>query len=1025
MLQKTRLWSGLAAVFAVLLVIVIIGSGVANAYEGFINSALNVETSKIVKADGDETVDTIYYKTSVGDGTFTAANVEELFKMTTAQNVAEMEEGAALLYNNNNALPLTNKTRISVFGHASVDPAYQSNSAGTKVSESYALGSTNLTITLREALEAENFVINDVLWTALANGTAARGELRESWGSVSVAVTGSAKGSEENAAFYTALRSSYATDYDDAAIVTLARQGAEGTDLIMNDEDDAGGATGNISSLALHKNEKDMLEIVREDFDTVIVLLNSPNQMEVAEIIPYCDAILYIGFPGHQGFTGVARILNGEVNPSGHLVDTYAVNSLSAPACVNSGTETPYFSNVDAINAAIGSAQNAEMLSVQVEGIYIGYRYYETRYADSVIGGRGADSAKGSISGAWNYANEVSYTFGHGLSYTTFSQTLERVQVGADEITVTVEVENTGSVAGKSVVQIYVQTPYGDYEMLHKVEKSAIQLVGFDKTALLQPGAKETVTVTIDKYLLASYDSDGAEGYILSGGEYFISIGDDAHDALNNVLALQGYTTADGMTANGTAAKAYRWNQGFDANKYKYGENNVVVTNQFEDRDLNYWIPDSATYISRQDWDGTYPVAQTIVAATAEMIDVLDNASYVKAADAKTYEEVASNFKGLEASEITITLPMMRGVAIDDPLWYEFIYQLSVEDITNATVESFTCPAVGVLSPSFVIGDGCDSIGGTIRVYTNSGTIYPAENDDNTTTTVSIATLRYTSNNVYVGTFNPEIHANRGTCLGEESLWSKQMCAYNTGLDLHRTPFGGRSFEYMSECPTMSYLASISQVVAMQQTGVHAAPKHFCNNDQETYREGLACFTTEQAYRETNLRAFEGALRVAKAGALMQSFSRVGMIWTSYDYATNTQVLRNEWGWTGSIDTDAAPMRSVESEGTGLKFHSPEGFMAGTNQWCLDSVTGHGLSALGIAQTTNDGDLLEKMVESAIYWEYAIANSNIINGMAPGDLVVPVTPWWQTLITVSIVVFAVLTAASLALAVYGSIKKDQ
>lgn len=1018
MFQKTRLWSGLTAIMAILLVVVFVGGQIANDNAQLINSALNIETTKIIKAEGASTQDTMYYKTSVGDKTFTAANLENLVAMTLEQNKNEMREGAALLKNDNNALPL-NKGKVSVFGNGAVNPFYQGAAAGTKVNSDPVKGKNQylngkfIGIDLKEALEAEGFTVNSALWEGIK--------------AADVKTTAQTGNNELPIEKYTELTSTLTADYKETAIVVFSRVGKEGGDMWMQEEDSVSHKT--VSSLALHQSEKDLLEFIKaQGFGKVIVLLNAPNQMETYEIAPLCDSILYIGTPGHQGFVGVAEILSGKVNPSGHIVDTYAKNSLSAPATVNSGTETPTFSNLDCIHDKINGNgdQSADYISTQVEGIYIGYKYYETRYADSVIGGRGADSTKGSRDNtAWKYGNEVDYTFGHGLSYTTFEQKLGSVtyDAGKDLYTIKVSVKNTGSVAGKSVVQLYAQTPYGAYEINNKVEKSAVQLVGFAKTKLLKGGDSEEVTITVDRYLLASYDYIQAKGWILSEGDYYFAIGNDAHDALNNMLAAQGYTKADGMDVDGNAAncKKFLTIGSTDTDSYRKGENNVIVTNQFDDIDLNYWIKNSAKYITRNDWENSYPTAKTVVAATDEMITKLGNKTYTKPQNATSYKEEAAKF----GKDSGLTLGTMKDVPFESGLWYDFIYQINIEDLPAATVESFTCPAVGTLSPSFKVGDGDDSVGGTISIYKESGTIYPKDENDKDTT-VKFATIRYCGKPILTGTFNVDLYTGRGHCMGEEALWSRLMINYNIGGDLHRTPFGGRSFEYCSEDSYMTYLVSIPEVLAMEACGTHAGSKHFCNNDQETYREGVAVMTTEQAFRETNLRAFEGAIRVAKEGGLMQSFARVGLTWTSYSYALNTQVLRNEWGWKqGSIDTDAAPMRKVEAEGTGLKFHSAEGFVAGTTQWCLDSVTGHGASALKIAQDTDDGYLIQKMVESAHVWLYQISRSNLVNGFASGDKVVQVTPWWQTTITACQVAFSVLTVAAAAMLVISVIKKEQ
>lgn len=1006
-MRNTKLWSGLTSVFAVILVIAMIGNTLAGANASYINNMLDISTARVVETANAPT-DTTYYKSQFG--AFDDAEAQEkAIAAALEQNINEMREGAALLMNNNNALPMADAVRISVFGHGAVDPAYQANSAGTKVRN----GSIN-SIDLKTALENQGFVVNEALWKGLQEGTAARGVMKETFGGMAMAVTGSAAGSEENAAFYEAYTDTF-EDYNDAAIVVFTREGAEGTDLIMQDVDDEGGVSGHISAMALHKNERDLLELVRANFDKVVVLLNSTNQMEVHEIKEYADAILFIGYPGHQGFTGVAEILKGTVNPSGKLVDTYATSSLSAPAVVNSGTDTPKFANVDQINATIGEDERAEYLSFQAENIYIGYRYYETRYADCVMGKGNAASNVGALPGAaaWNYADEVQYPFGFGLSYTTFEQKLDKVTVDEDTITAQITVKNTGSVAGKSVVQLYAQTPYDKYEIEHGVEKSAIAIVGYGKTGMLNPGASETITITVDKYLLASYDvtaHDGEGGYILSGGDYFLAIGDDCHDALNNVLAAQGYTTQNGMTAEGAKEKSFQWKEDFNDEKYRTGENGVPVTNQFADCDLNYWVPGAGTYLTRNDWAGTFPVKQTTVEATAEMMDILDGEWYVKPENAPSFAEIASKF-GVDSG---LNLAVMKDIPLSDTeTWDKFIYQLNVEDLPNATAESFSCPAVGDLSPSFAVGDGCDSVGGK---YPIPVTVNGEE--------VTVPTTRYCSNPIMTGTFNDEIIANRGTMLGEDGMWSKFMINYNLGNDLHRTPFGGRNFEYMSECPTMNYLAGAVEVEAMQKTGSNAAPKHFVGNDQEFYRDGVCCFFNEQAFREGNLRAFEGSVRKANAGGIMQSFSRLGLKWNSSSYALNTQVLRNEWDWHGAIDTDAAPCFGEYVDG-GFRNHAAEVLDAGTQEWCLDGVAGHGNWVLNKAKETDDGHLLNLLKEAAISWEYAISRSVIANGYSSTAVIEHITPWWQTAITVTEISSGVLAAACFALLVASKLKKKE
>ena len=347
----------------------------------------------------------------------------------------------------------------------------------------------------------------------------------------------------------------------------------------------------------------------------------------------------------------------------------------------------------------------------------------------------------------------------------------------------------------------------------------------------------------------------------------------------------------------------------------------------------------------------------------------------------------------------------------DRGTWLKFIYQLQPEDLPNATAESFQCPPVGDLSPAFPVGDGVDSVQGTYPIPVK------INGED-----VNLPTARYCSNVILTGSFNTELYANRGRMMGEDGLWSGHLINYNVGNDLHRTPFGGRNFEYMSECPILNYLAAIPQVVEMEKSGSHASPKHFTGNDQEFYRSGLVVFFNEQAFREGSLRAFEGGVRVANAGGIMQSFERLGLKWSSASYAMNTTVLRNEWNWHGLIDTDAAPCFGEYVDG-GYVNHAAEVLDAGTQEWCLDGVGGHAQWILQKAKDTDDGHLLELLTDAAIYWEYAISRSNIINGMSSTARVVDVTPWWQTAISTVVIASGVLTALCCLMLILSKLRK--
>ena len=491
---------------------------------------------------------------------------------------------------------------------------------------------------------------------------------------------------ERPASFYTdELKATFA-DYSDAAIVVVGRRAGENVDISANDEE-------GISGLALHKDEADMLQIINDSgvFKKIILVVNSAFPIEMKHLDQYhLDAVLWIGTPGLVGFRGVADILKGEVNPSGHLVDTFATDSLSAAATQNFGNFN--YVNADEVNEGCADSKIPSPFPINYvgcymvyqEGIYVGYKYYETRYEDAILGQGNASGKAGTFASKdnWNYADEVLYPFGYGLSYTTFEQKLGKVSEENNVITAEVTVKNTGDVAGKSVVEVYVQTPYTDYDRTNRVEKSAIQLAGFGKTQLLAPGASETVTVTIDKYLIASYDAIGAKGYILDAGDYYLAIGDSAHDALNNVLAAKGATglyDENGNAVTGDAAKTYHWTQSA-LDKETYSHSAVTgkeVTNLFEDADINYWIKDSVTYLTRQDWEGTFPTAQRNITATPEMIRQIDGHLYETPADAPA----VSTFK--QGVKNGISLVDMHGLDYDDPQWENFLDQLTLDEMAE------------------------------------------------------------------------------------------------------------------------------------------------------------------------------------------------------------------------------------------------------------------------------------------------------------------------------------------------------
>lgn len=975
-MRRKKLWTGLASLTAFLLTFSIVGTNCMYGYAGTVNGALGIRTSKVVNEDGD-TADTTYFESEYGE--LNSENLQKLIADTYDESVLEEEEGAVLLKNENNALPLSeNENSVTLFGHAFVQPLYKAASAGSNGYKG------EYCIDPYTAFENAGFEINSTLKEAYKGSKTERGTGAFDFVSQTSSILSMG---EENKAFYTSdIKSSWENNYNDVAIVMFAREGGEGVELATEDSE-------GISQLSLHEDEKNLLQMIKDSgkFKKTIVLLNTGNPMELDWLDEYSvDACLWIGEPGQRGFEGVVNLLTGKADPSGHLTDTYAANSLSSPAVVNASGNNQTWTNIDEVLSKTTEGENdISFYDAQAEGIYVGYKYYETRYEDVVLGQGKADSTKGSSTGkAWNYADEVTYPFGYGLSYTDFTQTLDSVETGEDTVDVKVTVTNTGSVAGKSVVQVYAQTPYGDYEKQNHVEKSSIQLLNFAKTGMLEPGQSETLEISCDKYLLASYDHTKAKSYIMSEGDYYISIGADAHDALNNILASKGAETlinADGPSVKGNAGNTYAWKENFDSEKYAVSRySDTKVTNLFDDADLNYWVEGAVTYLSRSDWDGTYPVEAVKVSATDEMITEMNGEYYEKPYDAPSVKDV------ILGENKDIPLASLIGAEYDDKAWDEYLNQFSLSELASLVADNFgTGEITSVGKPAVVVGDGPDGVGGTF-----SKEKYGDGRDDTC----------FPCQLILASTYNKDLMRRRGELMGEECLYLGMECDWMPGGNLHRTPFGGRNFEYYSEDANMTYLCSIPEVEGMESKGVHAGMKHFAGNDQENNRQGIACFFNEQAFREGDLRCFEGALAVAKGQSVMQGFNRIGLRWSSASKALVTDLLRTEWGFTGQVETDAV------ASGEPYKVHFVSTLAAGVNNYCIDFGGASSQAIVKAIEETDDGNLAGILKESAHQYLYTVVNSAVMNGYSVNSKVVSVTPWWQPVTTMIIILLSLIEA---------------
>lgn len=970
---KVKLWRGLTVVMAALLGI-LSGVGLTMfANEGAINQALGIVVTAPV-GNGP----TVYPTSYTEDGRISAEGAKKLLDDAMAQAVAETEEGAVLLCNNG-ALPLDEDERgISLFGRASVDPIYAGNSGGPSAEESRK-------VDFKRAFTEGGFTINQPLYDAYAALDLKR-NIDQAQGPADIA--------EAPVSFYSdTVRATYANEYKDAAIVVLSRLSGEGHDMSVSDSE-------GVPTLALHPSEKAMLEEVQKGgFGKTIVLLNSVAPIETDELAAYdVDACLWIGYPGFYGLPGIVNILKGEVNPSGHLVDTFAANSLSSPAMMNWG-DYSY------------AGQTAAKYVVELEGIYYGYKYYETRYEDSVLGQGGAASAAGkyaSEGNSWNYADEVSYPFGHGLSYTSFSQkivpnedgSLYAYDANSQEFTIRVEVTNTGNVAGKSVVQLYAQQPYGAYEREYLVEKSSVQIVGFEKTPLLSPSGEEgssaTVDIKVPLYFLASYDEHGAGTYILSEGEYYFSIGDDAHDALNNIIASKKdagadvgeLIDADGNVVEGNAEKAAVYSvEELDTTTFATSPyTGEEVYNRFDYVDINYYYEGTEqeqTYLTRQDWAGTYPKSveglEYLNAIKTDM-NMLTYANEGKPSGAPGLSEVVYGVdSGLHLADM---VDIGMDTEEEQKQWEKLVQQMSIDELCKSTTDTFQSKAISsVGKPQATHTEGPTGVLGKYQVGDLG------------------QTTGFAGNPVLAATWNKELMRSRGLIEGEEALYAGVSAFFSPGVNVHRTPYLGRYYDYFCEDGIFSYIA-VSQITnALTEKGMISCMKHFTANDMETNRQGVCTFMSEQRLRQESMRAFEGGFTVGNSLGTMSSYNRIGCVQTQASRELLTDVLRGEWGFKGIVITDA--------KGESNESPSVESVMAGVTMFCQSNRE---ITLRKAVNDNDDGALLLALQSAAKYNLYAYAHSNLVNGLTSEMVVSDMWAWWQYSVVAIIAAVGVIAA---------------
>lgn len=860
-----------------------------------------------------------------------ATNKAEAFANAQEVNLKLAEEGFVLLKNENATLPLNKGARISVFSKNSVNLSYGGSGSGGF--------DTSNNKNLYESLNDAGFVINPTLKNFYESSQS--GPVRTANSSdldngdnqkIATAETPQSK-------YTDAVKNSYA-DYSDAALVVITRIGGEGFDLPRYQGDSEGAVSPDSHYLELDQNEIDLLTAVTDGtFKRVVVVFNTPSSFEAtflkdsayAAFADKIDAAVWIGFTGSNGITALGEILNGDVNPSGRLVDTWAADFTKNPSFVNFGTGC-LPDTTDKYDGGMYYSVDYE------EGIYVGYRYYETR---------------GETDGEDWYNANVVYPFGYGLSYTTFDWTVgdasaSEIELGTT-ITVPVTVKNTGSVAGKDVVQLYASAPYtlGGIEKAHKV------LVGFAKTKLLQPGESETVTVSFDPYSAASYDyrdanSNGFSGYELEAGEYTLYVSRNAHES-EKAIALNLAADVQIGTDPTTDSEV--------VNRYTDSEN-------FLDSD---WQLD--TMLSRADWEGTWPTPQT---------------AQQHAGTDRLYEEIRSeehnnptDFDSEEypwfGEEPTLTLrdllPSAEAegyepvVSYDDERWEELMMGCDEEEmialINNGAYHTLAMESVGL--PATIHGDGPSGF-----------TCFMSKEQIN-------GTCQYVSEPVMASTWNINLMNELGEAIGEEGTIGDKATGqpyssiYAPGVNIHRSPFGGRCSEYFSEDPFISGMMGAAEVQGIQSRGVLPTVKHFVANEQETHRSigGDLSWLSEQALREIYLKPFEYTVKLGETRGIMTSFNRIGTRWTGGDYRLLTEILRNEWGFNGLVicDFNTIPQYMIPR----MMFYAGGSLDLATQQ-----------SAMWTDCDTSDaGDaiVLMRAVKDVMY---ALVNSNAMNAEVIG-----------------------------------------
>lgn len=899
--------------------------------------------------------DAQHYKTDEGINTKADA-------LAYANSVNEKicEEGFVLLKNENQTLPLSADAKVSVYGMNSVNLVYGGSGSAAKD------GSEG--VDLFKSLDNAGISYNGEL-KKFYEGQQSAGKGRPRSPDMGDVPTGFATGELPQSAYPSGSAAASAGSYTDAALVVISRIGGEGYDLPVTSVKTDGRSDETQHYLELDDNEAALLEnlcAVDSPFEKVILVINCGTSMELgflkddAAYHGKLSAALWVGTTGGTGMNALGKILVGEVNPSGRLVDTYAADFTAIPAYMNFAT------NVGEGNSYLinGTAQNAHFVDYE-EGIYVGYRYFETRGAEDEV---------------W-YQQNVVYPFGYGLSYTNFDWEIEddsqirgKDIAGSETYSVRVKVTNTGAYAGKDVVELYGHAPY----TAGGIEKSEVALVGFAKTGQLQPGQSETVELTFNPYNLASYDYNGKVlengGYVLESGEYTLYVSRNAHDRQMPIP----FSVAANIVYKKAAVEGYEVENRF-----------ADVSNHIE------------TYLSRSDWEGTFPAAPTEDDKTVDngFMEQLTLEAYIGSgskldADKPWYaaRKPRQKRKALSFDDTEYKLYELIGKNYDDPLWDKLLNQLTYEEMRYliGTGNFNTAAMQNIDKPKTTDPDGPAGFTNFMTVIGGTATVYD--------------TCFYASECVIAATWNTELVEKMGVAVGNEALIGNERGDgrsysgwYGPAVNIHRTPFSGRNWEYYSEDGFLSGKMAASVITGAKSKGVYTYVKHFTVNDQETNRDtnGLITWVNEQALREIYLKPFELAVTEGHTSAMMSSFNRIGTVWAGGSYELLTDVLRNEWGFVGMVITDY---------NTNGYMYADQMIRAGGD---LNLIQDKQPSASGDAVTASHQTAIRRAVKNILY---TVVNSNAMNGMGEGIIYGYAMPYWK----IALFAFDALVAVVLA-----------